>query len=36
LGVSITMFVVEAVLAALCFWVANSVFVNSAPKQIKA
>jgi O-antigen/teichoic acid export membrane protein len=33
LGVSIAMFVAEAALAAICFWVADSVFVNSARKQ---
>jgi O-antigen/teichoic acid export membrane protein len=32
-GVSVAMFVTEAALAALCFWVADSVFVNPARKK---
>jgi O-antigen/teichoic acid export membrane protein len=33
LGVSVSMFVAEAALAAVCFWVADSIFVNPARKQ---
>jgi O-antigen/teichoic acid export membrane protein len=33
LGVSVAMFVTEATLTALCFWVADRIFVNSARKQ---